>query len=127
MNIKMYFNLEDAITYAKNILDVDLSNFLTAYEGFKYVPQTVFEYAMDFHDFQMMRLGLVWYTENDIRMEGVQIPNLWVNNFRVPETASLVQVVDGNNKYVKYVNCYDTTKEVFTTTNRQFQLNSQQI
>lgn len=125
--VKMFFNVEDAILYAKKVLDVDLSNIKNAFEGFDYIPQSVFEYAMDFHDFHMMRRGLVWYTQNDVLLSGSKIPNLWVNNVRVPATASLVIIVDGDSSYVNYTNVYDTTGEIFKMSNRQFQLNSQQL
>lgn len=67
METILFFHLNDAIDYCKNVLDLDHSNVKEQYKACEYVPQSVFESITTFHDFQMMRRGLVWLTENDIK------------------------------------------------------------
>lgn len=125
----MFLFLADALRWVKENTSFNTAAIEKAFVDFEYVPQAVFGYALTAYQFECLRKDLVWFTANDIRMLGdtVPLPNLYVVNPRTPETSSLVRIVSGNDSHVQFSHVYDDRQEVFSTTNRQFVMNSQKV
>jgi len=129
METTLFFYLADALNWVKKNTNINTDSIESGFTCFDYVPQNVFSYVLTAFQFETLRKELVWLTANDIRQlgDGAVLPNLYVINPRTPETSSLVRIVSGNDKYVKFTHVYDDSHEVYEMTNRQFVMNSQKV
>lgn len=121
---KLFFYLPDAINWLKENTNFDVEPLIESLNKFDYVQTAAFGFLLSQIQCAQMINELVWYTQNDLN--GFDVPNLYIINYRVLETASLVNIVSGNDTYVQYINCMNPV-QLMQSTNRQFTLNSQPV